>query len=209
MMDVQTLKTLVTNEQPTETRPATVDKNGYVLSFTDPSIARILTESCALETAVRVAKKKLDENLKLVRDYGVSRRDACARLLGGAHLTVKIPYADENGSPRLASVTCSRRYTVKPDVLKARGDMGDAFDQLFEVAERHVLTPKGLDVVRGLLARSGLTGKQIEAAIEQMCEVETTVSAVEDFDERAAAMASMEAALARSFVTRAAASVKL
>jgi hypothetical protein len=205
-MDIETIKVMATaTSKPT----ATIHKDSYVLASeaVDPVIAAELSNAQALDHQIKTCKATLDETLKRIRKFGEQTIRDCRRALGGDLLTVKIPYADEHGSERVAAVTASRRYTVKKGVVEAREDLGDAYS-LFEVVERHVLTPKGLDVVRGLLARSGLTGKQIEAAIEQMCEVETTVSAVEDFDERAAAMASMEAALARSFVTRAAASVK-
>lgn len=208
-MDLDTLKVLSLSGANPLGKP-TIVKDSYLLasSEVDPKVALELAAAQSLDQQIKECKVLLDEGLKRIRAYGEAERARCAALLGGNLLSVKIPYLDAQNSERAATVTCSRRYTVKKGVIEAEADLGEAF-ALFSVQTRHVLTDKGLDVLRGLLARSGLTGKQIDSALEQMCEVEVAVSAVEDFDERAQDVPADKADLARSFVTRAAASVRL
>jgi hypothetical protein len=208
-MDIETLKVMATS---TVTSPsATVQKDSYVLSphSVDARVAVELACALSLDQQIKECTTLLGESLKRIRDYGQAQVEHCRAMLGGNLLSVKLPYRDAQNSERMATVTCSRRYSVnKKGVLAAEADLGQARD-LFEIERRHVLTDKGLDVLRGLLARSGLSGKQIENAIDQMCEVVSDVRAVEDFDERVSGVPVDKADLARSFVTRAAASVKL
>lgn len=191
---------------------STVDKGIYVLArhrSTSDMAARAYAAKVAADAAGEALKGAVEE----LRGFGEAARKACASLHGKAGEaplpSVKIPYLDENGAERSAMVTVSQRYKVDKGIAEAREEIGDLYDACVVAEDTYVLTTKGSEILRGLLAKAGLNGKQVDAAFSQICAKSTTLSASEDYEVVREKASRKKQAVLDKFIVRAGASVKL
>ena len=106
-------------------------------------------------------------------------------------------------------VTVSQRYKVDKGIAEAREEIGDLYDACVVAEDTYVLTTKGSEILRGLLAKAGLNGKQVDAAFSQICAKSTTLSASEDYEVVREKASRKKQAVLDKFIVRAGASVKL
>jgi len=181
----------------------------YVLgpSMVSSAMAR---DALGAKQAMDAAEAKLLALLKPLRAYGVEAREACAQKHGGEPLaTVKIPYADQAGSPRMAAITVSQRYSVAKSILAQKEALGERFSTYVKVEKTRTVTPAGYDILCGLLAKAGLKGNQIAGAIKQICDETESVSVVEGYEGLRKGAPDVEQKILDAHITKAAASVKL
>ena len=188
---------------------STVLKSSYVLGShpeTDKLASKAYATKVAADEAAAAFKAAADE----LREYGVACRTACAALHGGDLLpSVKVPFTDAAGAAREAMVTVSQSYSISEKILDQRAELGGLFDACFETRDVYTLAPKGLDILRGLLANAGLKGAQIDAAVEQICEKKVQVSVTERYESVRNGAPGERQAILDKLVVRAKASVKV
>ena len=188
---------------------STVLKTSYVLGShpeTDKLASKAYAAKVQADEATAAFKLAADE----LRAYGVAARTACAVLHGGDLLpSVKVPFKDAAGAAREAMVTVSQSYSINEKILEQRDELGGVFDACIETRDVYTLAPKGLDILRGLLANAGLKGHQIESAVEQICEKKVVVSVTDNYEVVHNGVPDARRAVLDKFIVRAKASVKV
>ncbi len=188
---------------------STTTKNAYVLG-SHPEIDQLASMAYAAKVEADAAVEAFKIAAEGLREYGVAARTACAALHGGDLLpSVKVPFTDASGAARDALVTVSQSYSINEKVLDQKAELGALFDACIETRDVYTLAPKGLDILRGLLAKAGLKGNQIESAVEQICERKTVIAASAGYEKARNAAPLEKQAVLDKFVVRAKASVKV
>lgn len=190
---------------------SSVQKDAYVLG-THPFTSRLAAAAWKAKAVTAAAIAAYDASIEPLRAYGEAARMACVGIHGGDPLaSVKVPYVDNDGADRVATVTVAQKFSIDKGILdqaEVLGGQGE-LEKFVVASDSYVVTDKGLDILRGLLARAGLKGKQIDGAIEQICEKKTSISTTSDYEQARKAATPEQAPVLDKYIVRAKAAVKL
>lgn len=148
----------------------------------DPAIREKAEYAAQMKAALEKAQSDFEKVQGEIREYGKSKRDAFNDHFRTNISTVAIPYAED----RAVQVICANRYSVKKDIILNNQDsLGSTMNDLFTVETTRRLRPDGEDLLRRLLVEVGVDPSSVDTVIGQITEVETKVSTVEDYEQKA------------------------
>jgi len=168
------------------------DKNVVRLGF-DPEITDKAREAAELKAALEEAEARFAMVQTDMRAYGSKKRELYNDTFKADVTTVSVPYSVEvPGSPdhetRYVSVVCTNRYTIQKDaalgMLRAEAIDQGTFDKLFVVETTKKLKANAEELVRGLMGELGMTGDDLEGAMQTLFDTEVKVTASKDYEKR-------------------------
>jgi hypothetical protein len=162
------------------------DKNTVVLGF-DPGIADRARYASQLKEALERAEGEFAVAQSEMRDYGGSKRGLYNDTFKANVTTVKVPYTvDTPAGPetRTVAVICSNKYSVQKDVVLGNKDaLGASYERLFVEERSKKLKPNAEELIRGVFEQVGLSGDELENAMEQLFEEEVKVKTAEAYEQ--------------------------
>ncbi len=168
------------------------DKNVVRLGF-DPSVTDKAREAAELKAALEEAEARFALVQTDMRAYGAEKRELYNDTFKADVTTVSVPYSVEvpgsqDRETRYVSVVCTNRYTVQKDaalgMLRAEAIDQGTFDKLFVVETTKKLKANAEELVRGLLGELGMTGDDLEGAMQTLFDTEVKVTASKDYEKR-------------------------
>lgn len=161
------------------------DKNTVMLGY-DPAFAEKAAECAALKEAMERAEADFKVLQSLTRDYGKGKRELYNDAFKADVTTVKVPYEVQTPAGperRFVSVICSHKFSVSQEIiLNNREAFGADFDKLFAVEETKQLKPNAEELIRNVFSEMGLSGDELEGAMDQLFEVKRKVSARDTYE---------------------------
>lgn len=181
------------------------DKNTVVLGF-DPAIAERARYAAQLKEALERAEGEFAISQEEIREYGLSKRSLYNSTFKANVTTVKVPYVVETPTgpeTRKISVICSNKYSVQKDVVLGNKELlGAAYDRLFVEERFKKLRPNAEELIRGIFEQVGLTGDELENAMESLFEEEVKIKTTDSYEQESKKLpADLQAVLAQA-VTR-------
>ncbi len=185
------------------------DKNTVILGV-DPDFTGKALYASQLKAALDKAKGDFEAIQGQIRDYGAAKRAVYNETFRTDITTVKIPYASATNPGSLAgsehdhvSVICSNKYSVSPDLLKSKVEIGDSFPRLFVEETTKSLRPNAEQLIRGVFDQVGLQGEELENVMQSLFETHTKVSTTEKYEQEEKSAPPAVRALLAQMVTRA------
>jgi len=162
------------------------DKNTVILG-PDPSVADQARHAAQLKQALEQAEGEFSILQSEMRDYGASKRGLYNDTFKANVTTVKVPYTvDTPGGPetKFVAVVCTNKYSVQKDVVIGNKDaLGAAYDRLFVEERSKRLKPNAEELIRGVFEQVGLTGEELDTAMDSLFEEEVKVKTAEAYEQ--------------------------
>jgi hypothetical protein len=184
------------------------DKNTVVLGL-DPAFADVAAHAAGLKAALEKAAGEFEAYQGRIRDYGFEKRGLYNDTFKASVTTVKVPYLVDDPSAQgvrateHVSVICSNKYSVSPDVLQSKAEIGESFGRLFVEETSKSLRPNAEELIRGVFEQVGVQGEELENAMQSLFETRTTVRAAAEYEREERAAPEPVRALLKQMVTRA------
>jgi hypothetical protein len=157
-----------------------------ILGF-DPAIAPVAERSAALKEALERAQSEFEVDQAAMRDYGAAKRGLYNDTFKADVTTVCVPFQVQTPTgheTRHVQVVCTKKWSVRKEiVLGNRELLGDAYERMFAEETTKKLRPNAEELIRNVFAEVGLQGDELEAAMGQLFEEETTVKARDTYEQ--------------------------
>lgn len=174
---------------------------------TDPEFQEKAAYGAKLKEALERAQSDFEIIQSELRDYGKSKRKLYNETFKANVTTVGVPYqveTPEGPDTKYVQVICSNKYSVARDVVLNNQDvLGDWSQKLFKWERTKKLRENSEQMIRDILAEQGLQGETLENAMNLLFEVETKITAREDYEQQEASAPEEIRTLLSQAVTRA------